>query len=189
MRIRWVASLAAVGFWVAVGLGSAVARRQPPPSKFRVMTPAFSDGGKIPTRLSCADPKAASPALEWSNPPAGTKSFALIFHDVDFAPGKGSMDVTHWIFWDVPAGTMSVPAGVEPGASPDGMRQGENTHKIAGYLPVCPPPGALPHHYIIELFALDTDLNLPAGSTRTELLDAMNGHVLGKAGYVGRFGR
>jgi Raf kinase inhibitor-like YbhB/YbcL family protein len=161
----------------------------PPPSKFELMTPAYAEGSMIPTQYSCADPNAASPALHWSNPPAATVSFAVIMHDTDAAPGKGSMDVTHWIFWNVPASSTSVAGGVKPDTSPDGIVQGKNIRNVNGYQPPCPPPGATPHHYIFEIYALDAKLDLPAGSARADLLKAMDGHVIGKATYVGRFGR
>ncbi|HVB34170.1 MAG TPA: YbhB/YbcL family Raf kinase inhibitor-like protein [Patescibacteria group bacterium] len=191
MRMRWVTTFAASAFLIAAGWGSAAARRQSPPpaSKFKLTTNAFSDGGRIPTRFSCVDPKADSPRLAWSNPPAGTMSFAVIMHDVDTAPRQGTMDVTHWIFWNVPASATSLPAGIKPGTSPDGIRQGKNIRQVDGYLPVCPPPGSFPHHYIIEMYALNTELDLAAGSTRMELLKAMDGHVIGESAYVGRFGR
>ena len=190
MSMRRMASVAAGALWVSVGLGSALAGRNVPrAAHFRLTSPAFADAGNIPTRFSCADPSAVSLPLKWSDPPAGTKSFALIMHDTDTAPNKDSMDVTHWIVWNVPASARSIPADIKPGASPDGMRQGKNFHAVAGYLPVCPPPGWYRHHYVIELFALDTMLSLPAGSTRAELLNAMNGHIIGKSAYFGRFGR
>src|SRR5437879_13680347 len=83
---------------VLAGVCSAAAQQgqAPPPSKLQLMSSAFSDGGQTPTQISCADPNAASPALSWSNPPAGAMSFALVMHDTDAAPQKGTMDVTHW---------------------------------------------------------------------------------------------
>ena len=160
-----------------------------PPSKFKLMTSAYSEGSMIPTQYSCADPNASTPALQWSGAPDGTASFAVIFHDTDAAPGKGSMDVTHWIFWGIPGSSTAVGGGVKPDSSPDGIMQGKNVRNINGYQPPCPPPGASPHHYIFELYALDAKLDLPAGSPRADLLKAMDGHVIGKATYVGIFGR
>jgi Raf kinase inhibitor-like YbhB/YbcL family protein len=150
---------------------------------------AYAEGSMIPTQYSCADPNAASPALSWTNPPNNTASFAVIMHDTDAAPMKGVMDVTHWIFWGIPASSTSVSAGVKPDSSPDGIVQGVNIRKVNGYQPPCPPPGATPHHYIFEIYALDTTLDLAAGSPRADLLKAMDGHVLGKASYFGMFGR
>jgi Raf kinase inhibitor-like YbhB/YbcL family protein len=161
----------------------------PPPSKFKLMSPAYSEGSMIPTQYTCADPNASSPALQWSNPPAAAMSFAVILHDTDGAPAKGSMDVTHWIFWNIPASSTSVAAGVKTDATPDGITQGKNVRMVNGFQPPCPPPGATPHHYIFEMYALDAKLDLPAGSARADLLKAMDGHVIGKATYVGLVGR
>ena len=119
--------------------------------------------------------------MEWSNPPAGTVSLALILHDTEGAPMKPSMDVTHWILWNIPASSTSLMANVKPDASPDGIAQGKNVRNVNGFQPPCPPPGARAHHYTFELYALDTKLDLPVGSTRADLLKAMDGHVIGKA--------
>jgi Raf kinase inhibitor-like YbhB/YbcL family protein len=177
---------------LTTGVVSASAQQQaapPPPSKFKLMSPAYTEGSMLPTQYSCADPNAGSPALQWSNPPATAMSFAVILHDTDAAPQKGTMDVTHWIFWNIPATSTSVAAGMKQDASPDGIMQGKNVRNMPGFLPPCPPVGGTPHHYIFELYALDTKLDLPAGSARADLLKAMDGHVVGKATYVGLFGR
>ena len=185
--------LLVLGSLLTLGMGNAAAQQQQapaaPPSKFKLMSSAYSEGAMIPTQYSCADPNASSPALQWSNPPAGAANFAVILHDTDAAPAKGTMDVTHWIFWNIPASSTVVAAGVKPDSSPDGIVQGKNVRNVNGFQPPCPPPGATPHHYIFELYALDAKLDLPAGSTRADLLKAMDGHVIGKATYVGLFGR
>jgi Raf kinase inhibitor-like YbhB/YbcL family protein len=185
--------LLVLGSLLTLGMGNAAAQQQQapaaPPSKFKLMSSAYSEGAMIPTQYSCADPNASSPALQWSNPPAGAANFAVILHDTDAAPAKGTMDVTHWIFWNIPASSTMVAAGVKPDSSPDGIVQGKNVRNVNGFQPPCPPPGATPHHYIFELYALDAKLDLPAGSTRADLLKAMDGHVIGKATYVGLFGR
>src|ERR1700704_5861829 len=74
-------------------------------------------------------------------------------------------------------------------ASPAGIVQGKNIRNVNGYQPPCPPPGATPHHYIFEIYALDTKLDLMPGSARADLLKAMDGHVVGKATYFGLYGR
>jgi hypothetical protein len=99
------------------------------------------------------------------------------------------MDVTHWIFWNIPASSTAVAAGVKVDASPDGIVQGKNVRGVNGFQPPCPPLGATPHHYTFEMYALDSKLDLPAGATRADLLKAMDGHVVGKATYAGLFGR
>jgi Raf kinase inhibitor-like YbhB/YbcL family protein len=193
MRKRFLQSLIVLAI-LSVAVAATVAAQQPaatppPPSKFKLMSSAYPEGSMIPTQYSCADPNGASPALSWSNPPAAAVSFAVIFHDTDAAPMKGTMDVTHWIFWGIPATSTSVAAGVKPDSSPDGIVQGKNIRNVNGFQPPCPPPGATPHHYIFEMYALDAKLDLPAGSARADLLKAMDGHVIGKATYVGLYGR
>ena len=193
MHTKFLKSLTVLAFLVVAGTAAVAAQQQPatppPPSKFKLMSSAYAEGSMIPTQFSCADPNAASPALSWSNPPNNTASFAMIMHDTDAAPMKGVMDVTHWIFWGIPASATSMPAGIKPDSSPDGIVQGVNIRKVNGFQPPCPPPGATPHHYIFEIYALDSTLDLAAGSSRADLLKAMDGHVIGKATYVGLFGR
>ncbi len=192
MRIKLVLSLTVLASLLVAGAACIAAQQPatpPPPSKFKLMSSAYAEGSMIPTQFSCADPNAASPALSWTNPPANTVSFAIVMHDTDAAPMKGVMDVTHWIFWGIPGASTSVAAGVKPDSMPDGIMQGVNIRKVNGYQPPCPPPGATPHHYIFEIYALDTKLDLPAGSARADLLKAMDGHVIGKSTYVGIFGR
>lgn len=191
MRTKFACLLAVLALVVVAGTASVAAQQQaaPPPSKFQLKSSAYTEGSMIPTQYSCADPNAASPALSWMNAPAAAVSFAVIMHDTDAAPMKGTMDVTHWIFWGIPATSTSVPAGVKPDTMPSGIEQGKNIRGVNGYQPPCPPPGATPHHYIFEIYALDTKLDLPAGSARADLLKAMDGHVIGKATYVGLFGR
>jgi Raf kinase inhibitor-like YbhB/YbcL family protein len=150
----------------------------------------FPDGGHIPSKYTCAaGQNSPSPAMSWTGAPATTQSYVLIMHDPEGAPQKSSMDVTHWILWNLPASSTSLTASVKPDSSPDGIAQGKNIRGVNGYQPPCPPPGATPHHYTFELYALDTKLDLPAGSTRADLLKAMDGHVIGKATTVGLYGR
>jgi Raf kinase inhibitor-like YbhB/YbcL family protein len=173
-----------------IAAGNAAAQQQPAraPSKFK-MSSVFYDGDWIPVQYSCGVADGASPEVQWSNPPVGTMSFALVLHDTDAAPAKGSMDVTHWIFWNIPASSTQLPASVQADASPEGIQQGKNIRGVNGYQPPCPPAGARPHHYIFELYALDSKLDLAAGASRADLLKAMDGHVMGKASYLGIFGQ
>jgi len=176
---------------VAIGAETVAAQQQaaPPPSKFKMMTSAYSDGDWIPVQYTCGVTDGSSPGVQWSDAPGGTVSFAVILHDTDAAPGKGVMDVTHWILWNIPPSTAQLPPGVQPDTSPDGILQGKNVRGVNGYQPPCPPVGARPHHYVFELYALDTKLSLQAGSSRADLLKAMEGHVIGKASLVGIFGQ
>jgi Raf kinase inhibitor-like YbhB/YbcL family protein len=154
---------------------------------------AWPDGGQIPIKFSQAGEE-ASPALAWSNVPDGIQSFVLIFHDLDAAIGNGTDDLLHWMLWNIP-GTSRTLAEKQPAMSqlPDGTRQ------ISGTGPYYRGPGALAlgptHHYVFELFALDTTLdNIQAVGqspplTRAAVVAAMVGHIRGKAVYSGLFKR
>ena len=176
---------------VVTGAEGLAAQQQaaPSPSKFKLTTSAYADDDWIPVQYTCGVSDAGSPGVQWSNAPSGTASFALVFHDTDAAPAKGAMDVTHWILWNIPGSATQLPANMKPDTSPDGIQQGKNIRGVNGYRPPCPPPGARPHHYVFELYALDAKLDLPAGSSRADLLNAMDGHVIGKATVVGIFGQ
>jgi Raf kinase inhibitor-like YbhB/YbcL family protein len=196
MRTNLKQSLLVAAFLSILGVGNAaipqgaMAQAPPaPPSKFKLTSPAYAEGTMIPTQYTCAVPNPVSPALQWSNPPAATVSFAMILHDTEGAHAKGTMDTTHWIFWNVPANSVSLAENVKLDSSPNGMVQGKNAPGVNGYLPPCPPPGATPHHYVFEMYALDTKLDISPASTRTDLLNAMEGHIVGKAVYFGMFGR
>ena len=194
MRINSVRYFAAAAVLLTAGAVFVAAQAPqggtpPPPPKFKMMSSAYPEGGMIPQANSCAVPMGTSPAISWSDAPNGTMSFTVIFHDMDGAPGKNSMDVTHWIFWNIPATATSIPANVAVDATPMGIAQGKNVRGVNGFQPPCPPVGGTVHHYVFELYALDTKLDLPAGATRDQLLAAMNGHVIGKTAYGGLFGR
>lgn len=157
----------------------------------------FPDGGQIPVKFSQAAPGAApgegtSPAIGWTNVPAGTQSFVINMRDMDVARNKTTEDQAHWVVWNIPATAKGLPEGVAKGSQlPDGSFQ------ISATGPVYRGPGAPAtgpmHHYMFELFALDTKLDVkPAADafeTRANVMKAMQGHILGKAVYGGLFKR
>jgi Raf kinase inhibitor-like YbhB/YbcL family protein len=141
--------------------------------------------GEIPKKYTC-DGADVSPALKWKGAPAGTKSFVLILDD----PGARVGTWTHWIIWNIPAKAKALPEGVpKVEETGDGARQGNNDFKRMGYSGSCPPVGDKLHSYYFKLFALDANLDLKAGASRSELDRAMNGHVLSEAVLVGKYGR
>jgi Raf kinase inhibitor-like YbhB/YbcL family protein len=174
--------------------GSASATLPSPPLMLK--TSAFSNGGYIPAKYGCDVPQAQgtpmiSPPLEWANTPKGTISFALIMHDMGPNPQRivdvMHLDVTHWLVYNVPATVTSLPEGIAPDAGVgDGGLQGANVHDVNGYQAPC-PRGVGPHYYAFDLYALDAKLKLPAGAARTELLKAMDDHIIGKSSYTGLF--
>ena len=163
----------------------------PPAPGFTLSSTSFEDGGILADKYSQKATAFVSPELEWKNVPAGTVSFTLIAHDLDVAPRKNVMDITHWIAVNIPAATMSLPEGYGAATAtlPDGTVQPKNQRGTPGYL----GPGASAqgpyHHYAFELYALDTKLTLTPDATRAEVLAAMEGHVVGKAVTSVRFHR
>ncbi|MFZ1016085.1 MAG: YbhB/YbcL family Raf kinase inhibitor-like protein [Terracidiphilus sp.] len=126
-----------------------------------------------------------SPALNWSAPPAATRSLALILYDED-TPGSGFV---HWVLFDLPPTALSLAETVPASAQlPDGSRQGRNDFGDLGYGGPC-PLGHSQHHYIFVLFALDKKLNLPAGASRVDVDTSMRGHVLARGTLVETFSR
>ena len=127
-----------------------------------------------------------SPPLTWTGAPMTTQSFALIMHDLDVGLRGGTEDVLHWMIWDIPGTATSLPEGVAAGDLPDGSRNGRSIAGQNAYMGP-QPPAPTTHHYTIELYALSAKLNLPPETTRAQLLAAMEGKVVAKGAYNGRF--
>lgn len=130
----------------------------------------------------------SSPALSWSDPPAGTRSFAVLMLDPD-APGGGWW---HWAVFDLPAGVRSLRAGAGDPARhllPPGAIQVRNDWGSVGYGGPCPPPGPA-HHYHLMLYAVRLDrLGLGAGASAAQVAAAVRANALAEAQIVGLYGR
>jgi len=168
--------------------------RGPQTPPLLMTTTAFEDGGVIPDKYTqAAGPMAVSPELKWSQVPMGTQTFVLLLHDPEPVLNKSSkMDVTHWLIWNIPGTATGLKEGVAQGELPDGSRQ--VSLRANGYMGPGAPAGPY-HHYTFELYALDSKLDVAQGTpqeaanTRVAVVNAMEGHVLGKAVLVGRFHR
>jgi Raf kinase inhibitor-like YbhB/YbcL family protein len=157
----------------------------------------FPDGGDVPVKFSQAAPGVAtgeglSPAISWTNVPAGTQSFVLNMHDMDVARNRTTDDQAHWVVWNIPATATGLPEGVPKGAQ---LADGSYQFSATGQMyrgPGAPANGPM-HHYMFEVFALDTKLDVTPGTdafdTRASVMKAMQGHILGKAVYGGLFRR
>ncbi|MBS0580287.1 MAG: YbhB/YbcL family Raf kinase inhibitor-like protein [Proteobacteria bacterium] len=161
--------------------------------KFTLSSPVLKAGGTIGGAqvfdgFGCQGGN-VSPALSWSNPPAGTQSFALMVHDPDAPTGSGWW---HWIVYNIPATTNSLPAGAgsAQGANlPAGAVQGRTDFGTVGYGGPCPPPGK-PHHYYFRLYALKVaKLDLPQDATAAFIGFNVRGQALGSAELLGLYGR
>ena len=163
---------------------------------FSVSSGAWADGGEVPmTNAGRGGNKSPAFEFHWmlgTNPgaaPEALKTYAVIFHDIENSSNKTTADTLHWSAFNIPGTATGLPEGLGGGDLPDGTRNGPGIMAGRG-TPVYFGPGAGPgpfHHYVFEFYALDTKLDLPANTTRDDLLKAMDGHVIGKAAYVGRF--
>ena len=161
-----------------------------------VTTTAWPDGGEVPQKHAGRGGN-MSPAFDFSwvqgaNPgtaPANLASYAIIFHDLENPPrgtDPAHFDTLHWLIWDIPGTATGIKEGLPMGDLPDGSKQTTTNVGRGGYFG--PGAGVGPfHHYLFEFYALDTKLNLPNTATRAEVFKAMEGHVVGKAAFFGRF--
>jgi Raf kinase inhibitor-like YbhB/YbcL family protein len=194
-NMRMTRIVPGLAFVLGLAANIAVAQRGGPP--MTLTTTAWADGSQIPAKYTQAGAQ-ISPELKWTNAPAATQSFVLHMHDPDAALNRGTDDQVHWLVWNIPATSTGMPEGVKAGADlPDG------SHQISASGPSYRGPGAPAtgpmHHYTIEVYALDTKLEVQPSSsaqpaaaaleTRASVMKAMQGHVLGKAVYVGLFRR
>jgi Raf kinase inhibitor-like YbhB/YbcL family protein len=155
--------------------------------KMKLTSPSFDNQKGIPKQFTC-DGEDISPALEWSDVPEGTKSFALIVDDPDAPdPAKPRMIWVHWVLYNIPADVGSLPEGAGETELPGGTLQGLNDWKRAGYGGPCPPIGN--HRYFHKLYALDTVLPELTYPTKARLEKAMEGHVLSRAELIGLYQR
>jgi Raf kinase inhibitor-like YbhB/YbcL family protein len=195
MRAMKINRLMTLGMMLAAATGAA----QNPPARggapaappMTLTTNAWADGTDIPAKYTQAGEQ-VSPELKWTNAPAGTASFVLLMHDPDVALTGTTDDQLHWLVWNIPGTATGLPEHVPQGAT---LADGSNQVSATG--PVYRGPGAPAtgpkHHYTIEVFALDTKLAVqPAATwqeTRANVVKAMQGHVRGKAVFVGLFHR
>ena len=181
-RIRYVALVMLVLALVVAACGKG---QKKPVAGLTLTSTAFENEGTIPEKYTC-EGEDISPPLQWSNVPSGVKSFALTVEDPD-APGG---TFVHWVIFDIPGDLNGLPENVpkeEPRPKGFGI-QGINDFRLIGYRGPCPPPGK-PHRYVFTLYALDTYLDKPGGTSIRALRKAMDGHILAQGQLVGMYGR
>ena len=169
----------------------APAANAPAPKQMVMSIAAFADGTEIPPKYTQAGNQ-TSPAITWTDVPAGTVTLLLHMHDLEVSHNKTTDDQVHWLVWNIPATETGLPEGVPSGAQ---LKNGASQVSVSG--PVYRGPGAPAsgprHHYTFELIALDTKVDAAAGAdafeTRANIMKAIQGHILGKAVYMGLFHR
>jgi Raf kinase inhibitor-like YbhB/YbcL family protein len=160
------------------------------PRTIAVTSPTMQAGTLMP-RDYAPDGRNVSPPLEWENVPAGTEQIVVLCQD--FGAGNPPPWV-HWILYNVPGTATGVPEGIPFDASQPmpaqvaGAVQGNNGWGLAMYRGPAPPVGDL-HEYHFVVYALDEALNLPAGLTRAQLLQAIDGHVIAQGEMVSTYER
>lgn len=169
---------------------TAVAAHAQSPTTFIVESPTMTTGETMP-RDYTPDGRNVSPPLTWRGLPAGTRQIAVICQD----HGAGNPPPwVHWMIYNIPGSATGLPEDVPFDASRpmprglEGAAQGANGWGLSMYRGPA-PPGATVHHYHFAVFALDAKLDLPPGLTRAELLEAMEGHVIGQGDMTPHYQR
>jgi len=146
---------------------------RPNDNGLKVRSVAFTHGGYIPPKYTC-EGENVNPPLEISDLPENTQSLALIVEDPD-APRR---TYDHWIAWNIPP-REAISENSRPGI------RGKNSFGNTEYGGPCPPWGS--HRYFFKVYALDSDLNIQAGSDKKILEEAMKGHILGSGELMGHY--
>ena len=150
----------------------------------KTTSPSFAEGQSIPSKYTC-DGENLSPPLSWDQVPEAANCFTLICDDPDAPAGTW----VHWVLYDLPATMKELPEAVEAKEElPNTARQGSNDFKRIGYGGPCPPKGG-PHRYYFKLYALDKKLDLKPGATKSQVEDAMRGHILSEGRLMGTYKR
>jgi Raf kinase inhibitor-like YbhB/YbcL family protein len=148
-------------------------------TRLTITSDDFQDGQAIPARFTC-DGANETPALTWSDPPQGTKSFALVIDDPDAPSGT----FRHWGVFDIPASARSI------GGRQSAGTEVKNDKGTPGYTGPCPPPGNGVHHYHFKLFALDTDkLGLSVDAKIADVENAASAHAVAQGELIGTYER
>ena len=150
----------------------------------KITSPAFAEGAEIPSEYTC-DGKNSNPQLDFAEVPAAAKSIVLIMDDPDVpAEVRPERMWDHWVVFNIPPETNTVSAG----QNPPGIA-GKNSQGTLEYGGPCPPTQFEPkrHRYFFKLYALDIMLDLPEGSTKAQVEQAMQGHIVEQAQLMGKY--
>lgn len=186
MNIRGLTLAVSLVAAIAISAPAAYAQRGgrggPPLAQVVIKSDAFEDGGIVPEKYT-SNGDNVQPGFTITNLPDNAVSIAIILHDIDVALGGGIGDVFHWSAWNIPASAGGIPEG----GLPEGSVNGPSIRGQPGYMGPGAPAGPRYHHYVFEFYVLSENLDIPVTSTREEILAAMDGKVVGKAAYVGRY--
>lgn len=148
----------------------------------KLSSPQFEDQGLIPSKYTC-DGENINPPLTIEEVPEKAQSLVLLMDDPDVPTSirpDGMWD--HWVVFNIPPSTSEILEG----QNPEGIL-GANTRGEQKYGGPCPPDRE--HRYFFKLYALDTMLKLAAGSSKSEVEEAIKDHVIEKVELMGRYDR
>ena len=156
------------------------------PENFTLTSPAFEHEAPIPAKYKGRlRGENISPALKWTDPPAGTAELVLIVQDPDVPMGKPA---THALTRAIDPSLNGIPENGLAHPSPvKGLKHGKGAMGKRGWAGPMPPRSHGPHSYVFQLFALDQALDLPEAFTLNQTIDAIKGHVIGRARLDGIF--
>ena len=181
MKIRFAQAMAALALIFSFTASQVSAQGFNLPM-MKVSSNAFEDGSVIPLKFT-AHGDNVQPDFMITGAPDSTVSYAIVFHDIDVALQGSSTDVLHWVAWNIPNGNIA------EGALPEGSVNGANITGQNAYFGPGAPSNERFHHYVYEFYALSENLDIPESSSRDELMAAMQGKIVAKAAYVGRYTR
>ncbi len=184
--MKWLIGLSALIFGVALAwLNKASSKIVHNPSSVCLTSGNIKNGDQLPVDQTCVG-RNISPHLAWSNVPTGAKSFSIICDDPDAPAGIW----VHWVIFNIPPTVNELSAAIPvKGVLDNGARHGKNDFGNLGYGGACPPKGHGKHRYFFKLYALDVMLDLQPGATKTDVENAMEGHILATAQLQGWYER
>ncbi len=149
----------------------------------KIQTPAFKDGGNIPSKYTCDDAN-ISPRLTWSTKAEGIKTYAIIVNDPDAPSG----DFVHWVLYNIPSNIKELAEDITPSKNiPEEILMGTNGAGKIGYMGPCPPSGT--HRYYFRIYGLNSALHLSPGAEKWQLVKAMEGHIVAQGELMGKYKR
>ncbi|HYM35681.1 MAG TPA: YbhB/YbcL family Raf kinase inhibitor-like protein [Steroidobacteraceae bacterium] len=182
-------------FYAATGLTVLIvfnAFSQGAPQKIAVSSPTLVDGEPVPI-MHTPDGRNESPALNWRNAPVSAKEFAVV---CEYPDAGNPPPFVHWVIYQIPASAKGLPAALPIDGSPlpkeiVGAVQGLSGFRRNIYRGPAPPPGKV-HHYHFIVYALDQAIETKSDQpplTRAQLLEAMQGHIVGQGELVATYER
>ncbi len=133
----------------------------------------FKHNEDLPSKFTC-DGQGSIPHLRWEDFPKETRSFAIIMHDPDAVSGT----FIHWVVHDIPLGVNEITNSL-----PKGAKEMDNTARIKGYFPPCPPSGTGVHRYMFTVYALDVE------TLDSENFSEIKEHAIDSAQLIGLYKR